>query len=50
MVNDHVKEWKDIMEKYEISLKHLSGLVKENIKYRVECISDLISEEEEKHE
>ena len=44
----HIPEWKDIRERYEISLENLAGIDRERIRYRIECISNLIKETEMK--
>ena len=48
MTKDHIPEWKNIRERYEISLENLAGVERERIRFRVERISALIKEEETK--
>lgn len=47
-MNPHIEEWKNIREKYEISLEELKGVERERIRFRVERISSLIESEEKK--
>ena len=44
----HIPEWKNIRERYEISLENMAGKDRENIRFRIECISSLIESQEKR--
>ena len=45
-MTDHIPEWKNIRERYEISLEDLQGIERDRIRFRVERITALIKETE----
>ena len=47
-MTDHIPEWKNIRERYELSLEDMAGIERERIRFRIERISALIESQEKR--
>lgn len=48
MDNPHKKEWEEIKEKYRFMINTTKEPTQEQLRFRIECIDELLAQEQEK--